>query len=113
MRWTIALVDVATLALPAQAAAQDTGPQTEPRRCGQIGFTPGSDDVAARVRATGLTGGPARGFVRDSEGRPGRRLRGLTCTSTPVEDATPPHRRYRWMGRRRHLLAAVLRPGER
>ncbi len=55
MRWTIALVDVATLALPAQAAAQ----------------------------------------------------------STPVEDATLPYRRYRCTGLRGHLLAAVLRPGER
>jgi hypothetical protein len=98
MRWTIALVSAAALALPVQAAAQDAGPQNETRRCGQIGFTPGSDDVAARIRATGLTCGLARDFVRDSEGRPGRRFRGFACASTPVEDATLPYRRYRCTG---------------
>ena len=97
MRWTIALVTAAALAVPAQAAAQGTGAQPETRRCGQIGFTPNSDDVASRIRATGLTCGLARDFVRDSEGRPGARFRGFACTSTAV-DATLPYRRYRCTG---------------
>ena len=96
MRWTMAIVLVAAaLVLPAQAGAQQGGGET--RRCGQIGFTPNSDDVATRIRATGLTCGLARDFVRDSEGRPGRRFRGFTCTSTAVEDALP-YRRYRCTG---------------
>jgi hypothetical protein len=98
MRWTIGMLAAGALLAPLGAAAQPAAAGTATRACGQIGFTPGSDDVAARIRATGLTCGLARDFVRDSEGRPGARFRGLRCASTPVEAAELPYRRYRCTG---------------
>src|SRR4028119_1851979 len=68
------------LGLPSGALAHEA----QTRSCGQIGFTPDSDDVAANIRAPGLTCGLARDFVRDSEGRPGDTFRGFRCRRTPV-----------------------------
>ena len=96
MRSALALA-AATLATFAAAVAPATAGEPTTRSCGQVNFTPNSDDVAAAIRATGLTCGLARDFVRDSEGRPGRRFRGFTCTSTAV-DAELPYRRYRCTG---------------
>ena len=99
MRRILTLVLAAALLVPLAATA---GPATAgtptTRQCGQVNFTPNSDDVAAAIRATGLTCGLARDFVRDSEGRPGRRFRGFTCMSTAQDDAALPHRRYRCTG---------------
>ena len=95
-RLIVLVLAAALLALAATAGPATAGQQTT-RNCGQVNFTPNSDDVAAQIRATGLTCGLARDFVQDSEGRPGRRFRGFTCTSTAVEDALP-YRRYRCTG---------------
>lgn len=83
------------LSLPSAAIAHE--PKT--RSCGQVAFTPDSDDVAANIRATGLTCGLARDFVRDSSGRPEERFRGFRCTSTEVENPEGlPYTRYRCVG---------------
>ena len=89
----IALAGV--LGLPSTAIAHE--PKT--RACGQVAFTPDSEDMAARIRATGLTCGLARDFVRDSSGRPGERFRGFRCRSTRVDNPeTLPYTRYRCVG---------------
>ncbi len=90
-----AIVVAGLLGLPTAAMAHE--PKT--RSCGQIGFTPNSEDMAAKIRATGLTCGLARDFVRDSEGRPVERFRGLRCASTDVENPEGlPYTRYRCVG---------------
>ncbi|HVL31555.1 MAG TPA: hypothetical protein VM299_04915 [Solirubrobacteraceae bacterium] len=69
------------------------------KRCASVAFTPDSEDLASDIRATGLTCGLARDFIRDSAGRPGPRFRGFRCASTSVNavDALP-YRRYRCTG---------------
>ena len=90
-----AIVVAGLLALPSATMAHE--PRT--RSCGQVAFTPDSDDVAANIRATGLTCGLARDFVRDSSGRPGERFRGFRCESTAVENPEElPYARYRCVG---------------
>lgn len=90
-----ALLLAGLLGLPPAAVAHE--PRT--RACTQVAFTPNSDDVAARIRATGLTCGLARDFVRDSKGRPGERFRGFTCRSTQVDNPEGlPYTRYRCVG---------------
>ena len=64
-------------AAPASAAAA--------KRCGSVFFTPQSDDLAAAIRADGVTCRFARRFVRDSEGRPGATFRRYACTSRLVD----------------------------
>ena len=88
---------VVLLSLAPTALARD--PSAVTRRCGQVAFTPNSEDVASHIRATGLTCGLARDFVRDSRGRPGPRFRGFRCRSTAVNDPEAlPYRRYRCTG---------------
>ncbi len=83
------------LGLPSAAMAHE--PKT--RSCGQVAFTPNSDDLAANIRATGLTCGLARDFVRDSQGRPGERFLGFRCRSTEVPNPEGlPYARYRCVG---------------
>ena len=90
-----AIVLTGLLGLPSGALAHET----KTRSCGQIGFTPDSDDVAANIRATGLTCGLARDFVRDSEGRPGDTFRGFRCRRTAVANPQGlPYTRYRCVG---------------
>jgi hypothetical protein len=90
-----AVLAVAATMAPAALAH----PAAETRRCGQIGFTPNSDDVAGSIRATGLTCGLARDFVRDAGGEPGDRVGGFRCTSTAVDaPAGLPYKRYRCTG---------------
>ena len=89
-----AAVVVAVIAAMPAAAGAHTVPT---RSCGQVGFTPNSDDAASSIRATGLTCELARDFIRDSKGRPGARFRGFACSSTAV-DAALPYRRYRCSG---------------
>lgn len=88
----------ALLAMPTAAPAHDA-PAPKSRSCGQVAFTPNSDDTASNIRATGLTCGLARDFIRDSSGRPGPRFRGFTCTSTDVNNPEGlPYSRYRCTG---------------
>ena len=67
-----------TLAVPATAA-------TGFRSCRPVAFTPNSDDVASSVRVRAVSCRSARAFIRDSEGRPGRRFRGYRCTGRSYE----------------------------
>ena len=72
---TSAIALIGLLGLPAGASAHEV----KTRACGQVAFTPDSEDLAANIRATGLTCGLARDFVRDSEGRPDASFRGFRC----------------------------------
>jgi hypothetical protein len=52
--------------------------------CQDVPFTANSDDVAAEIRATGVSCDEARALVRDSDGAPGPEFRGYACTSRQV-----------------------------
>jgi hypothetical protein len=77
MRFAVAVLVI--LALPASASAAT-------RDCGQVGFTPQSDDVAGQITATGVTCRDARRLVRRTEGRPGSRFGRWRCSSRKVDD---------------------------
>ncbi len=95
LRTVTALVVAGLLGVPTAAIAHEP----KSRSCGQIGFTANSDDMAAKIRATGLTCGLARDFVRDSEGRPGAHFRGFRCRSAEVDNPEGlPYTRYRCVG---------------
>ena len=65
------------------------------RSCAQVNFTPNSDDLASNIRVSGVSCRYARDFIKDSEGRPGRRYRGFRCTRAKVETDSLPYTRYR------------------
>ena len=95
MKWFIAVL-IAALTVGAPATGASSAAST--KKCTQVAFTPNSDDTAAEIRATGLTCGLARDFVRDSEGRPGKRFRGFACTRAQVDGGELPYTRYRCIG---------------
>lgn len=98
IRSSLAIAVVGLLTLSPGAPAHQR-PEPSARACGQVGFAPNSDDVAARIQARGLTCGLARDFVRDSNGRPGARFRGFRCKSTDVKNPQGlPYSRYRCTG---------------
>ena len=97
MKWSTAALLTALLLAATLVATASAGSGTT-RKCASVPFTPNSDDVAADIRATGLTCGLARDFVLDSNGRPGKRFRGFTCTSASVETGQLPYTRYRCTG---------------
>ncbi len=81
------------LAVAAPSPAHRTAPV---KACSSVPFTPNSDDVAANVRARGVSCTYARTFIRRSNGHPPRRLRGFTCTTRRLEtDAGMPFTSYR------------------
>ena len=92
---TSAIALIGLLGLPAGASAHEV----KTRACGQVALTPDSEDLAANIRATGLTCGLARDFVRDSEGRPDASFRGFRCRDTAVANPDGlPYVRYRCVG---------------
>ena len=96
MKWSIAIL-LAVVAFPSTVAAS-TSSAGASKKCEQVPFTPYSDDVAANIRATGLTCGLARDFVLDSAGCPGKCFRGFKCTAVKVESEALPYTRYRCTG---------------
>ena len=84
---------LAATALLSLGGASTAGAAT--RSCSQVNFTPNSDDLAGNIRVSGVTCRYARDLIRDSEGRPGKRFRGFTCTRAKVEVDTLPYTRYR------------------
>ena len=92
MKWLpiLILVAAAVASVPAEAGAAGTAA----KRCGQIAFTPNSDDMASRIRATGVSCRTARRFIRAVDGTAPRRFRGYRCTSRSL-DTELPSRRYR------------------
>lgn len=86
MKLVLPLALVAALALTPLALGGTTSPV---RDCGDIAFTPNSDDMASGVAAKGVTCKYARGFVRAAEGTPGARFRGFSCTRTARDTALP------------------------
>lgn len=97
MRSTYVLWIAVAVLLALALAPAAGGHEVVTRNCGQIGFTPNSDDLASHIRATGLTCGLARDFVRDSKGRPRSGFRGFTCTRVVV-NADLTYTRYRCTG---------------
>ncbi len=97
----LVLLGAAAVALPARAAAPApasafaSAAAAETRACADVAFTPASDDVAAAVRARGVTCAVARAFIRSSDGHPSARHRGYACTRTVVDiPEVLPHSRY-------------------
>ena len=75
---------------PAHAAAAAA------KRCASVPFPPNSDDIAANVRARGVSCRTARELIRSSEGRPPARFRGFSCTRRRVEEGVEmPYTRVR------------------
>lgn len=88
-----ALLLLLLLLLPATAPAHAAAAA---KRCASVPFTPNSDDVAANVRAVGVSCRTARDLIRRSEGRPPARFRGFTCTRRRVEEGVEmPYTRVR------------------
>ena len=89
MKWILPLVVlVAAVALnPAFASGAV-------RDCGEIAFTPHSDDIAGDIRAEGVTCKTARAFIRAVDGNAPKRFRGYRCTRKDPGTALP-SRRYR------------------
>ena len=86
---TAALALLLLLAPPAPAHAAA-------KRCASVPFTANSDDIAANVRARGVSCRTARELIRSSEGRPPARFRGFSCTRRRVEEGVEmPHTRVR------------------
>lgn len=99
-RSVIAAAATAVVALAVVLAvvpAASAHPAAPVKRCASVPFTPASDDLAAEIRATGVSCAFARKFVRDSNGRPARRYRGFTCARHRVaeRETTLQHTRYR------------------
>lgn len=70
------------------------------KKCRDVAFTPGSDDMAASIRARGVSCSFARDFIRDSDGRPGTRYGGFRCQSRFVDSTESlPHTRVRCTSR--------------
>lgn len=64
-RFAAALVVAAAFGASAAAATTaGASASADTVRCGHIGFTPNSDDLATRIRATGVSCRKARGLVR-------------------------------------------------
>jgi hypothetical protein len=85
--WRASLL-VTALVIPAGCGG-DSG--TEPAKaavCEDVAFTANSDDIAAEIRATGVSCAEARALVRDSDGAPGPGFRGYSCTGRQVEGET-------------------------
>lgn len=91
-RFAIVLV-IALAAAGAGACGED-----EPARavtCEDVPFTPNSDDLAAEIRARGISCEDARAFIRDVDGAPGGGAQGYECTSERVDADTLVHTRWR------------------
>ena len=91
MKLILPLALTALLALAPAASAGTTGSL---RDCGDVAFTPNSDDMGSDIAARGVTCKVARGFVRAAKGRPGARFRGYACTVKNLDTALP-SKRYR------------------
>ncbi len=87
---------LALLLLLAAAAPAPAHAVAAAKRCASVPFTPNSDDIAANVRALGVSCRTARALIRASEGRPPARFRGFSCTRRPVEEGVEmPYTRVR------------------
>ncbi len=87
---------LALLLLLAAAAPAPAHAAAAAKRCASVPFTPNSDDIAANVRALGVSCRTARALIRASEGRPPARFRGFSCTRRPVEEGVEmPYTRVR------------------
>lgn len=86
-RWRASLL-VTALLIPAGCGGDDGAERTKAAVCEDVPFTADSDDIAAEIRATGVSCEEARALVRDSDGAPGPHFRGYSCTSRQVQGET-------------------------
>lgn len=97
----LACLAAAALALLIAAPAAEAGQPV--KRCGQIGFTPQTEDGVFKIRARGTTCRRARRVARRARltgaatGPFTYRRAGFRCQGRPVEDALPS---ARWRCRR-------------
>ena len=90
MKHILPLALLAVLAISSIAVAGGGGSTAAAARdCGQIAFTPNSDDMASDITAKGVSCKTARAFVRAADGAPGKRFRGFTCTKRALDTALP------------------------
>ena len=84
MKWILplALLVAAVALAPATAGAAA-------RDCGEIAFTPHSDDIAGDIRAEGVSCKTARRFIRAVDGDAPKRFRGYRCTRKDLDTALP------------------------
>jgi hypothetical protein len=79
---------VMVLLIPAGCGGDGGADRAKAEVCEDVPFTANSDDVAAEIRATGVSCEEARVLVRDSDGAPGAGFRGYACTSRQVQGET-------------------------
>jgi hypothetical protein len=79
---------VTALLMPAGCGDEDGAERAKATVCEDVPFTANSDDIAAEIRATGVSCAEARALVRDTDGAPGPDLRGYACTSRRVRGET-------------------------
>ena len=93
-----------TTATPTAAtttASTTTTTTAATRECGQVGFTPNSEDAAGDITATGVTCDEARAFVElagrrtSSGGPPSLEVDGWRCVVTYATDDPLPRSDYR------------------
>jgi hypothetical protein len=80
-----ALLVAAALVPMGGCGDREASAPARPVACEDVPFTADSDDVAAEIRAAGVSCDRARAVVRESGGAPGREFRGYDCTSRKVE----------------------------
>lgn len=93
-----------TATTTASTTTNTTASTTTPaatHECGQVGFTPNSEDVAGDITATGVTCDEARAFVEvagrrtSSGGPPSLEVDGWRCLATYATDDPLPRSDYR------------------
>jgi hypothetical protein len=83
-KWILPLIVLVAAVAPAPATAGGAV-----RHCGEIAFTPQSDDMVSDIRADGVTCTAARRFIRAVDGNAPRRFRGYRCTRKALDTALP------------------------
>lgn len=84
--WRASLL-VTALLLVSGCGGDDGSERAKFAVCEDVPFTANSDDIAAEIRAAGVSC-EARSFVRDTDGAPGPEFQGYACASRQVEGET-------------------------
>jgi hypothetical protein len=65
------------------------------KKCQNVGFTPGTEDVAAYIRVRQISCSYGRDFIRDFDAAPAKRYAGYVCTWRSVDSDVYPYTRFR------------------
>jgi hypothetical protein len=85
--WQASLL-VAALLILAGCGGDGGAERPKAAACEDVPFTANSDDIAAEIRASGVSCDEARALVRDSNGAPRPDFRGYSCTTRRVQGET-------------------------